>query len=372
MKYSLEFEDNSSSARLGIMDTAHGKVETPFFMPVATSATVKTLDNDDLVKMNARVLISNAFLLYLRPGLEIIQKAGGLHGFMNWKDILFTDSGGFQMIRRDFLKGVDKDGISFNSPFDGTRHKFTPEKNMDVQLMLGADILMVQDDCPPVYAATEEIVASTKRTIDWAKRCKTYFDANADAGKHALFGIVQGGLDPDQRTLCADKLTAMDFDGYALGGLSIGESKKDMYKVIDHTVPLLPGQKPRYLMGVGSPEDLLDSISMGIDIFDSVFPTRNARHSTIYSTQGKLNLSRSPFRKDLSPPDPECECYTCRNHTKAYLNHLLRQKELLGLRLATIHNLHFLMVLIEKCRVALKENEFKRFKTEFLESYRKN
>ena len=308
MNFELKSEDEKTSARLGTITTAHGKIETPFFMPVATAATVKTVDNDDLEKLNANVLISNAFLLYLRPGLDIIRQAGGLHKFMNWDKSLFTDSGGFQMIRRDFLKGVSEEGISFNSPFDGTLHKFTPEKNMEVQLELGADILMAQDDCAPAGASIDDVRGSLKRTLLWAERCKKYFDNNSDKDKHGLFGIVQGGIDLDLRERCIVKMNEMDFDGYALGGLSIGEAKSDMYRVLEFSTPKLPSLKPRYLMGVGSPEDIIRSISLGIDAFDSVFPTRNARHSTIYTRNGRINLSRSAYRTDLAPLDEDCSC----------------------------------------------------------------
>jgi queuine tRNA-ribosyltransferase len=370
MEFELNAEDKNTSARMGSLRTAHGEVETPFFMPVASSATVKTVDNSDLEVLQAEVLISNAFLLYLRPGLDIISQAGGLHKFMNWKNILFTDSGGFQMIRRDFLKGVDADGVSFNSPFDGTLHKFTPEKNMEVQLELGADILMTQDDCPPAGAQTADVLSSLERTVGWAERCKKYFDIHADRTKHGLFGIVQGGIDLDLREQCIEKLIGMDFNGYALGGLSIGEAKSDMYNVLKFTTPRLPSQKPRYLMGVGSPEDIIRSISLGIDIFDSVYPTRNARHSSIYTRQGRINLNRSSYRTDLSPLDDDCSCYTCREHSRAYVNHLLRQKELLGLRLTTLHNLQFLLDLIRKCRVAIREGDFDTFSTDFLKKYK--
>ena len=282
---------------------------------------------------------------------------------------MLTDSGGFQMIRRDFLKGVSEEGISFNSPFDGTLHKFTPEKNMEVQLELGADILMAQDDCAPAGASIDDVRGSLKRTLLWAERCKKYFDNNSDKDKHGLFGIVQGGIDLDLRERCIVKMNEMDFDGYALGGLSIGEAKSDMYRVLEFSTPKLPSLKPRYLMGVGSPEDIIRSISLGIDAFDSVFPTRNARHSTIYTRNGRINLSRSAYRTDLAPLDEDCSCYTCRQHTRSYVAHLLRQKELLGLRLTTIHNLHFLIDLIEQCKNAIKEGIFNTFSTDFLKTY---
>ena len=370
MQYELELTDETTGARAGIIRTAHGEVETPLFMPVATKATVKTVDKSDLEALGAGALISNAFLLYLRPGLSIINDAGGLHRFMNWDRVLFTDSGGFQMIRREFLKGVDQNGIKFNSPYDGTFHQFTPEKNMEVQIGLGSDIMMVQDDCPKHDAAPAEVGASVERTVAWAGRCKRYFDEHADRSRQALFGIVQGGTDNEMRSRCLEKLVPMDFDGYAVGGLSIGEPKPDMHRTLEDLVPGLPEHKPRYLMGVGSPEDIVRSISVGVDVFDSVFPTRNARHNTVYTSKGKVNISRSSFRNDLGPLDDGCTCFTCTNHSRAYVNHLLREKELLGLRLATLHNLHFLLVLVKNCRKAVKEGEFLRFQREFLENYR--
>lgn len=370
MKFTIENTDENSSGRHGKITTDHGEADTPLFMPVATKATVKLMDNADLVALGTQAIIANAFILYLRPGLELIGSAGGLHKFMSWKKILFTDSGGFQMIRRDFLKGVNDHGIRFNSPFDGTEHELTPELNMDIQLSLGADILMVQDDCAPAGAEFEDVEKSMKRTIDWAENCKNHFEGSPEKKNTGLFAIVQGGIFPELRKICIDRLVDLGFDGYALGGLSIGESKHEMYNVIEFSAPLLPESKPRYLMGVGSPEDIIKSVSMGIDIFDSVYPTRNARHSTVYTSSGKINISRGPFKTDLKPVDDDCDCFTCTNHSRAYINHLLKHKELLGLRLTTLHNLHFIMDLIEKCRTALKDGEFAKFMSDFLAKYK--
>jgi queuine tRNA-ribosyltransferase len=369
-EFDLINEDKETAGRIGLLKTSHGEVKTPLFLPVATLATVKTMDNYDLKNLHAGALIANAFLLYLRPGLDTISKAGGLHKFMNWDSVLFTDSGGYQMIRRDFLKSVDMNGVKFNSPYDGDLHEFTPEKNMEVQLALGSDIIMVQDDCPPAGAGYDEVKNSNLRTLNWAERCKTYFDEHSDTGRNGLFGIVQGGIHSDLREQCLEKLNSIDFDGYAIGGLSIGESKSDMYDVLKFTTPKLPSTKPRYLMGVGSPEDILDSIALGVDIFDSVFPTRNARHSTVYTTNGKINLNRSPFRNDLDPIDSNCKCFTCSNHTRAYVHHLLRNKELLGIRLTTLHNLHFLIDMVEGARIALSEDDFDKFRREFIGKYK--
>lgn len=370
MNFELICEDSDTSGRLGRLSTRNGEVETPLFMPVATMATVKTMDNLDLDTLKARALIANAFLLYLRPGLEIISAAGGLHKFMNWQHVLFTDSGGYQMIRRDFLKSVDMNGIKFNSPFDGALHEFTPEKNMEIQLALGADILMVQDDCPPASATYDDVSTSITRTLNWAGRCKTYFDENSEENRNGLFGILQGGVHLDLREICIEQMKSIEFDGFAIGGLSIGEAKSDMYDVLKFSTPKMPVTKPRYLMGVGSPEDILNSIALGIDIFDSVFPTRNARHSTIYTRKGRININRNPFRSDLGPLDEGCKCYTCLNHTRAYVNHLLRHKEPLGIRLTTMHNLHFLLELVTRARTAIKEGAFDRFRKKFLDNYK--
>ncbi|UCH90198.1 MAG: tRNA guanosine(34) transglycosylase Tgt [Thermoplasmata archaeon] len=369
MEFKILHEDSCTSGRQGLLSTPHGEVETPLFMPVATMGTVKTMDNVDLEKQGAKALISNAFLLYLRPGLDIIHSAGGLHKFMNWPHVLFKYSGGFQMIRRDFLKSADMNSVKFKSPFDGQVHELTPEKNMEIQLALGGDIIMALDDCPPAGAAYSNVQASLERTLDWAKRCKIYFDEHAGDKKVGLFGIVQGGIHQDLRGSCIEKLTNLDFNGYGIGGLSIGEAKSDMYRTLEFTIPKLPADKVRYLMGVGSPEDLLKSIALGVDVFDSVFPTRNARHSTIYTAQGKINIGRSTYRSDQSPLDKECKCYTCENHSRAYVNHLLKQKEPLGIRLTTLHNLHFLMELVRQARTALVEDEFERFKECFLDEY---
>lgn len=362
--FELIHEDEHSGARIGKLYTKHGEVETPAFMPVATKGSVKTLSPEELKGVGTRAVISNAFLLYLKPGTEVIQKVGGLHGFMNWSEIIFTDSGGFQMLREPFFNGVSKKGVTFKSPFDDSKHLFTPEKCIEVQMALGSDVAMALDDCPPHGANYDYVKGSTIRTIEWAKRCKRTHD-----GDQLLFGIIQGGIFEDLRRESTGALIEMGFDGYGIGGLSIGEPKNVMFKTLKYAVPMIPKDKPRYLMGVGSPLELLDSISLAIDIFDSAFPTRNARHNTVYTYGGKFDISKGRFAEDSDPLDPNCKCYACRNFPTAYIRHLMKVHETLGMRLVTIHNLYFIQDLMEKSRAAITNNEFEEFKNEFKKSY---
>lgn len=363
--FELISEDEGTGARCGHLVLKHGTLETPTFLPVATKANVKMTTPEELGQMNAQGVIANAFVLYLRPGVEVIKTAGGIHKFMNWNHVVFTDSGGFQMLKPDFLVKVTDDHVTFKSPFDGNKHDITPEKCADIQMHLGSDVSMVLDDCPPFGSDPEYVAASTRRTIHWAKRFKKAHNPE----KSSAFGIVQGGTDRSLREKCTNALVPMDFDGYALGGLCIGEPKELMHEVIGWTAPLLPKEKPRYLMGVGSPEDMLKAISMGVDIFDSVFPTRNARHNTVYTRQGKINLGKEKLNRELGPIDGICRCYTCTNFSLAYVNHLLREYEYLGMRLATLHNLHFLVNLMGEVRTAIEEGEFNTFKDDFLNDY---
>ncbi len=367
MSFEILYEDDKTGARLGKLRTKHGDVDTPAFMPVATKATVKTLSNHELNDIGTQSIIANAFLLYLRPGMEVLNEAGGVHGFMSWDRTIFTDSGGFQMLNEDILIKVSDSGVIFKSPFDGSRHEFTPEKCAQVQVELGADVAMVLDECPAYGSSFDEMQTSMKRTLNWARRFK---DAHK-SDEQLVFGITQGGVFRDLRRECTEALVRIDFDGYAIGGLSIGEPKEEMNEVLSYSTPLLPQDKPRYLMGVGSPEDMLEAISLGTDIFDSAFPTRNARHNTVYTKNGKINLGKEHYNKDFGPIDQGCGCYTCRNHSLAYVNHLLREFEWLGLRLATLHNLHFLENMMKEARNAIKRGEFTRFKDEFLKNYLK-
>lgn len=342
----------------------HGEVETPCFMPVATKGSVKTLTSEEVMK-TAQAVIVNAFVLSLRPGIRVIKKAGGLHSFMNWEKVIFTDSGGFQMLKEDFLLGVSKKGVTFRSPFDDTRHLLTPEKCVEIQASLGSDVAMVLDDCPPYGKDYNYVKGSLERTIDWAKRSK----ASHKGEGQLLFSILQGGVFPDLRKKGAEELVKLDFDGYGIGGLSIGEPKKEMLRVLSYTMPLIPEEKPRYLMGVGSPIELLEAISLGVDIFDSAFPTRNARHNTFYTWKGKYNITRGRFSRDLSPLEEGCGCYACENYSRAYISHLMRVYEMLGMRLLTLHNLYFVQELMKRAREAIIEEEFEGFKRELEKSY---
>jgi len=329
--FNIRFDDKSTAARVGQLETAHGTVDTPAFMPVATKAYVKTVTPDELIKMGTQVLISNAFVLYLRPGLETVTKAGGLHKFMNWHGAIFTDSGGFQIIRKDFKAKVKNEGIQFQDPFDGSKHELTPELCMDIQLELGSDVAMALDHCPPYGSSFEEIESAVERTIEWAGRCKSHHDAKSD-GKQHLFGIIQGGIYPELAKTCVEALEKFEFVGYGIGGLSIGEPKEQMYETLKNVLPQIPTAKPRYLMGVGSPQDLLEAISLGVDIFDSVFPTRNARHNTVYTKKGNININKSKYFFETDVPlDEGCGCYTCRNFSLGYVSHLLKEYSFLGI-----------------------------------------
>lgn len=355
----FEVTSEDSGARCGVLSTKHGKVETPAFMPVATKGSVKTLSSEEVISTGAQALICNAFLLYLKPGVKVIADAGGLHAFMNWRGVLFTDSGGFQMLRKEFLIGASKRGIAFRSPYDKSRHLITPEKCLEIQGSIGSDVAMALDDLPSYGAGYERVQTSVKRTIEWGKRCN-------DAKKNQqLFAIIQGGLSSQLRRKCAERLVEIGFDGYGVGGLSIGEPKEAMYRALEETIPLIPEEKPRYLMGVGSPMEILEAISLGIDIFDSAFPTRNARHNTAYTKEGKLNLGKGKFREDFTPLEEGCRCTACRGYTRAYISHLLKVREPLGMKLTTIHNLHFLQGVMRDGREAIKRGEFTAYKNSF-------
>jgi len=357
----FDIEATDGEARAGRLYTTHRAVETPAFMPVATLATVKTLDSVDVERTGAQMLIANSFLLSLRPGVDIVREAGGLHGYMNWPGAAFTDSGGFQFIRRNFLVKLDDDGATLRSPYDGSHQELTPERCMEVQEALGPDVAMVLDHCPPYPCTTEEARESMARTHAWAGRCKA-----AHTRKHqALFAITQGGFDAALRRESAEFLAALDFDGYGIGGLRIGEPTEVTREMVAASVSALPEDKPRYLMGVGAPLDILDAIEMGVDVFDSVFPTRNARHGTVLTASGQYNLRFARHGKDLSALEEGCECPTCQGYTKAYLSHLMKNKELAGMRLLSIHNLWFTQRLVKGARSAIKEGTFGEYREGF-------
>ena len=327
-------------------------------MPVGTRATVKTLSPLELEDISAQIILGNTYHLYLRPGHELIKKAGGLHNFMAWYKPILTDSGGFQVMSLKGLRKITPDGVRFQSHIDGSYHMFTPEKVIEIQNALGADIIMSFDECPPYPATKKYIAGSLKTTLDWAKRGK----AAHKNPKQALFGIVQGGIFQDLREESARKLMEINFPGYAIGGLAVGESKEDLLKITKFLNNILPKNKPRYLMGVGTPKDILDNIANGIDMFDCVMPTRNARKGTVFTRHGKLIIKSARYKEDFSPMDEECSCYTCQNFSRAYLRHLFSVDELLGMRLATIHSLHFYLELVKSARKAIFDEKFTEFK----------
>lgn len=363
--FEIMHRDSSSCARVGRLATAHMLVDTPAFMPVATKATVKTLTPAELVEMGTQAIISNAFHLYLSPGHDLIKAAGGLHKFMGWEGAIFTDSGGFQIIRKDFKFKLSQKGIEYVNPRDGSRHIYTPELCMQIQGDLGSDVAMVLDDCPPWGSTWDEVWESVCRTVDWGRRS---LNARCGAGQ-LVFAILQGGTFQDLREKCARKLVEMDFDGYGIGGLSIGEPKEIMHQTIRQNLLMIPYDRPRYLMGVGSPLELLDSISLGVDIFDSAFPTRNARHQTVLTGSGPMDMRRASLARDFGPIDPECGCYTCTHFSRSYQHHLFRESEMLAMRLASVHNLHFLQDIMAKAKMAIREDRFLEFSHSFRQKY---
>src|SRR5512147_185869 len=362
-RFELINKDPTSSARLGRFITSHGEVNTPVFMPVGTQATVKTLSPDDLVSVGAEIILSNTYHLFLRPGHELIREFGGVQKFMGWNRPVLTDSGGFQVFSLAELRKITEEGVTFQSPLDGgAKHLITPEYAVEIQEALGADIIMAFDECIPYPATRDYALESLERTLRWAERCR---DARK-AADQALFGIVQGGMYPDLRRRSAEALVEIGFDGYALGGLSVGETKPMMYEMIEASMPVLPEDRPRYLMGVGTPEDLVEGVDRGIDMFDCVMPTRNARNGTFFTSFGKVVIRNSRYERDKEPVDPVCGCYTCRNFSRAYLRHLFNAGEVLALRLGTIHNLHFYLDLMRAVRASIEQRRFKEFKKEFL------
>ncbi len=358
-----------SNARTGILHTPHGDVLTPMFMPVGTAASVKFISPEELYDMNSGVILANTYHCWLRPGEDIIEKAGGLHKFMNYNNPMLTDSGGFQVFSLTSMRKITEEGVSFKSHLDGSSLFLSPEKSIQIQNKLGADIIMALDECPPYPASYEYMKDSVDRTLRWAKRCK---DAHQREGEQSLFGIVQGGEYRDIREYSAKALTEMDFDGYAIGGTSVGESKETMYKMIEYALEDLPKDKVKYLMGVGSPDALFEGVLRGIDMFDCVLPTRIARHGTLMTSHGRINIKREEFKDDFSPLDDNCDCYCCKNYSKAYLRHLFRCNEGFGLRLMSIHNLRYLIHLMEQIRQAINEDRFLDFKNDYFAKHNLN
>jgi queuine tRNA-ribosyltransferase len=363
--FNLCHKDLHTEARAGTFSTPHGIIETPVFMPVGTQATVKSLSPADLDECGSTIILANTYHLHLRPGSELIRDAGGLHAFENWKGSLLTDSGGYQVFSLRDISKITDDGVHFKSHIEGSMHHFSPERVMEIEHNLGADIIMAFDECPPADAPPDTIGKAVERTIRWAKRCN---DAHMTLPFHfgypqALFGIVQGGTVHVLRECCARELVAMDLPGYALGGLAVGEKITTTYEVVGYTAALLPEDKPRYLMGVGKPQDILQCIARGIDMFDCVLPTRNARNGSVFTSRGKVNVRNAQFTRAFDlPPDASCECYTCKNFSMAYIRHLYMAGEILAIRLLTLHNIHYYMSLVRNARVHILEDTFDEWK----------
>ncbi len=365
--YELLHIDKNSGARRGVVHTPHGDIQTPIFMPVGTQATVKAMTPEELKEeVQAQIILSNTYHLYLRPGHELVKEAGGLHKFMNWDRPILTDCGGFQVFSLSDLRKIKEEGVEFTSHLDGSKHFFSPERVIEIEEALGADIIMAFDECvkyPETYEYTKQ---SMERTTRWAKRCK---DAHTTADRQGLFGIIQGGFYEDLREQSAKDLIAMDFPGYAIGGISVGEPKEEFLKMLKFTAPLMPENKPRYLMGVGSPDYLIEAALAGIDMCDCVLPTRIARHGTAMTSHGKVVARNACYERDFTPLDSECDCYTCRNYTKAYIRHLINTKEILGVRLLSIHNLRFLTKLMDRVRIEIENDNLLNFRDEFYKNY---
>lgn len=366
VKYHLEKKEKHTGARLGKIETPHGTFETPMFMPVGTLASVKTMAPEELKEMGAGIILSNTYHLWLRPGEDIVDEAGGLHEFMNWDRGILTDSGGFQVFSLSDMRDIKEEGVHFRSHLDGSKLFLSPEKAIQIQNKLGSDIMMSFDECPPFDESYDYVKKSVERTSRWAERG---LNAHEKLNKQGLFGIVQGAGFEDLRKQSAKDLVSMDFSGYSIGGLSVGEPKKEMYRVLDFTTPLLPENKPRYLMGVGTPDALIEGVIRGVDMFDCVLPTRIARNGTTMTSKGRVVIKNAEYARDYRPLDEKCNCYTCRNYSRAYIRHLIKSDETFGLRLTSYHNLFFLLDLMKKVRQAIREDNLLEFKESFFEEY---
>ena len=361
--YQLVHRSSECAARCGRVTTLHGTVETPVFMPVGTQATVKAVTPENLTELGAQIILGNTYHLFIRPGHELIRSFGGLHGFMNWQGPILTDSGGFQIFSLQELAKITEKGAEFRSHLDGAKLFLSPEKAVEVQEALGSDIMMVLDTCIPYPATLDEAAKATALTSRWARRCR---EAQTDTGQ-LLFGILQGGMYPELRQQAAEELQEIGFDGYALGGLSVGEPKELMQEMLDESVHLLPDSRPKYLMGVGTPEDLVEGVFRGVDMFDCVMPTRNARNGMLFTSSGRVVIKNSRNREDHRPLDEQCDCYTCRNYSRAYLRHLFQSREILAYQLNSIHNLHYYCSLMAAMRQAIAEDRFLAFRKQFYE-----
>lgn len=361
-------------ARTGVISTAHSEIQTPVFMPVGTLGTVKAIEQRELDEFDTRIILGNAYHLYLRPGMDVMKEAGGLHKFMNWDKSLLTDSGGYQVFSMGTLKKITEDGVEFASHLDGSKHFFTPEKVVDIQRTIGSDIMMPLDECMSFPIEREPAEKSIELTAKWEERCFNHFSKTESlyGFKQRLFSINQGSIYKDLRTKSIEMLSKFDFDGNAIGGLAVGEENELMYDITDHCTDIMAKEKPRYLMGVGTPVDLIESVERGVDMFDCVMPTRNARHGRLFTTYGEINLKNASYKDKFNSPDDECETYTSRNFTLAYLRHLMISNEILGYQLATIHNIGFYLKLMSDMRKAIEDNKFLEFKKTFLDKYNSN
>ena len=367
VRFEVTARDSASAARTGLLHTPHGSIETPVFMPVGTQGGVKALSQEDLRVIGADIILANAYHLYLRPGVDILEQAGGLHRFMNWDRSILTDSGGFQVFSLAGLTKISEDGVAFQSHIDGSRHFLRPEDAIAVQRSIGADIIMCFDECTPSPVDHGTAARSMRRTMDWAARCKTEWRRRG-AERQSLFGIVQGSVYRDLREASARRLADIGFPGYAIGGVSVGEPKEAMREAVEWTVPELPEAAPRYLMGVGPPDDFLEAVERGVDMFDCVMPTRVARNGALYTRQGRINIKNRPYATDFGPVDPSCGCPVCQTYSRAYLNHLFRAGEISALRLNTLHNLCFMLSLAANVRESIRTGAFSQFKRAFLEN----
>ena len=364
VRYSLE--KTSGKARAGVITTPHGEIHTPVFMPVGTQATVKTMTPEEVKAIGAEIILGNTYHLYLRPSDELVAKFGGLHKFMNWDKPILTDSGGFQVFSLGALRKIKEEGVYFSSHIDGSKHFISPEKSISIQNNLGSDIMMVFDECPPGLSDRKYIIDSIERTTRWAKRC---IEANKNPDKQGLFAIVQGGIYEDLRDQSLNELSVMDegFSGYAIGGLAVGEPREDMYRILDYITPKLPENKPRYLMGVGEPLDMLEAVANGVDMMDCVQPSRIGRHGTVFTKYGRLVIKNAKYAEDPRPLDEDCDCYACKNYTRGYIRHLFKAGEMLAFRLAVTHNLYFYNKLMADIRLSLENDTFPEFKKQYVD-----
>jgi len=367
MKDNFKLMHEDGKARAGKLQLKHGVVNTPIFMPVGTQGSVKTMSPDELKDIGAEIILGNTYHLYLRPGHKLIEDLGGLHKFASWDRPILTDSGGFQVFSHSGLNDITDEGVHFQSHIDGSKHFLTPELSIEIQNSLGSDIIMAFDECTTYPAEKGYVRDALERTTKWEKRSK---EAHVNSENQLLFGIIQGGMHKDLRKESAEQIIDIDFPGYAIGGLSVGEPKDIMFDILDYTTEIMPQNKPRYLMGVGTPLDLINGVSMGVDMFDCVMPTRNGRNGTVFTSQGRINIKNAQFKRDPKPIDENCDCYACKNYSRAYIRHLYKSREILALRLNTYHNLYFYLNLMKRMRRAILENRFEEFKNNFVENYK--